>query len=77
MIRLFVKGIYMNPGGECEHDIKTFEIQCPNLESYLTENIGYAGCGTREVIGHEIVKISMEAGIAEEEEDEQTKRPDK
>jgi hypothetical protein len=53
MIRLFVKGIYMNPGGECEHDIKTFEIEASALEKYLTETVGYMGYGHREVIGYE------------------------
>lgn len=55
MIRLIIKGIYMMPTDKAETDFKTFDLELPEVESYLTQKIGYAQCGSREIIGAEII----------------------
>ena len=55
MIRFVVRGKYINPGGDCEGDIKTFDVDLPELERYLSESGSY---GSREVIGAEVIPIS-------------------
>lgn len=57
MIRLIVKGIYALPvGNKTTWDWKIFDVSLPDVERYLVEKVGYAGCGYREIIGAEIVE---------------------
>lgn len=58
MIRIIVKGVYMLPGGNCETDHKTFDLEDKELEEYLFKNISF---GSRFVIGAEVIKKAKES----------------
>ena len=55
MVRLIIKGWAMNPGGECEIYMKTFDVDMPEVEEYLSTPTGYFQ-GAREIVGAEIIQ---------------------
>jgi len=57
MLRIIVKGMYLDPDGKSSKDYKTFDVELPEIEKYLTEQVGYYGCGSRQIEGAEILKI--------------------
>lgn len=56
MIRLIILGRYMDYDGKSDNDYKTFDVNLPEVEKYLTEKVGYVGCGSRIIVGAEILK---------------------
>ena len=46
----------MPVGDKIESDWKTFDVDLPEIEKYLSAKVGYAQCGSREVVGCEILK---------------------
>jgi len=45
----------MLPTDKAEGDYKTFDVNLPEVEEYLSARVGYAQCGSREIIGAEII----------------------
>jgi len=60
MLRLIVRGIYMLPTDKAVIDYKTFDVDLPKIEKYLSQRVGYAQCGSREIIGAEIIPDNQE-----------------
>ena len=60
MIRIIVRGHYLDYDGNGDFDMKTFDIENKELEEYLTQSVGYSGAGSRSVIGAEILKSTKQ-----------------
>ena len=62
MLRIVVKsddaGMALNVGGSVETTVKTFDVDLPALESYLTEHPG-ALYFQRQVVGVEVLPGSL------------------
>ena len=56
MIRLIIRELASDHGGETHHAWKTFDVNLPEVEEYLSVNIGYVGSGSRAIAGAEIIK---------------------
>ena len=56
MIRIIVKGRYMDYDGKSDVDYKTFDVSLPEIEKYISQSVGYCGHGSRIIIGAELLK---------------------
>ena len=56
MIRLIIKELASDCDGKTHQSYKTFDVDLPEVERYLRESVGYAGCGSRAIIGGELIE---------------------
>jgi len=59
MIRIIIKGRYMDYDGKSDDDYKTFDVDLPEIEKYITQSVGYGGCGSRVIIGAEVLTPNL------------------
>lgn len=60
MIRLIVKVLSGDYDGVTHQSFRTFDVDLPEVEKFLSENTGYMNSGSKNIIGGELIKTDGE-----------------